>query len=637
MKSFLQRITDPSQIKSLSLEQLEVLALDVRQRIIEVMSTNGGHLASNLGVVELTIALHKVFDSPFDKFVFDTSHQTYTHKILTGRNDRFNTIRKFKGLSGFASPEESPHDHFFAGHAGTSLSLSLGLVKTRDLNGEDFHVLPILGDAALTCGLTHEALNNIPKHLKNFIIILNDNAMSISKNVGAITSILSRMFNNPISNKVYTEIETMLRKIPGCGELLAEGGHKITESLKNLVSTAPFFEQYGLSYIGPVDGHHLKKLIHTLEGAKNLNTPCIIHTLTVKGQGMPSAIENPTCYHGARPFEPLTGKFLPNPSSKPTFPKIFGKHMLKIADENPHVITLTPAMPAGSCLTAYMEKYPERCLDVGIAEGHCVTFAGGLAHDRSKKVVVCIYATFLQRALDNLFQDVCLQKLPIIFALDRGGLAGGDGVTHNGIYDIAFLNTMPNILIAQPRNGQLLKELLTSALDFTSPTVIRYPNLPTEDYDVPLITRPIGKGELLAKGSHLAIIALGHKCETALEVRSLLAKEEIYATVVDPIFIKPLDHELMHHLITTHSLIVTLEEHSVKGGLGCIVNSFVLEHHLLHHHEPPVSILNLGIPDLYVDHGNHRELTQEIGLDALSVAEKILEHVALKSLTAVKS
>jgi 1-deoxy-D-xylulose-5-phosphate synthase len=596
MQPLLEHITDPSQLKSFSVEELEELASIIRQRIIEVMSVNGGHLASNLGVVELTIALHKVFSSPQDKFIFDTSHQTYCHKILTGRNGQFPSIRRFKGLSGFASPEESPHDHFFAGHAGTALSLALGMVKARDLNKEEYYVLPVLGDAALTCGLTHEALNNIPKDLKRFILILNDNEMSISKNVGAITNILSR-----------------------------------NESVKNFTSTASFFEQYGLSYHGPINGHNMPELLETLETLKDLKKPCLLHTFTIKGQGMPTAIANPTCYHGARPFELLTGKFLPNPSAKPTFPKLFGKHLLKLADEHPHLITLTPAMPAGSCLTELMGKYPDRCLDVGIAEGHCVTFAGGLAHDRTKKVVVSIYATFLQRALDNLFQDICLQKSPVIFALDRGGLAGGDGVTHNGIYDISFLNALPNMVISQPRNGHLLKELLESALSFEQPTAIRYPNLPTEEPDLPVKYRPIGKAEALVKGHHLAIIALGHKCDTALEVKTLLEKEEIYPTIIDPIFIKPLDHELLYHTFMTHSLIVTIEEHSLKGGFGQIMNSFAIEHGFSH-----LNILNIGIPDTYVDHGSHQDLTKEVGLDAHSIAEKILEHFSLKPLTLVK-
>lgn len=601
MNSFLDSILDPTQIQSLDLEQLELLALDIRHRIIEVMSVNGGHLASNLGIVELTIALHKVFHSPHDKLIFDTSHQTYTHKILTGRNSLFPTIRKFKGLSGFAHPDESCHDHFYAGHAGTALSLALGVAASRDLNQENYHVLPILGDASLTCGLTLEALNNLPQSLKRFIIILNDNAMSISKNVGSITNILSRFFHP---------------SQPSC-----------SDTSKKPNNTASFFEHYGLNYLGPIDGHNLKKLIATLELAKQSATPCIIHALTIKGQGMLSAIENPTTYHGARPFEPLTGKFLPTPSTKPTFPQIFGKHLLKMAEEDPNLIVLTPAMPAGSCLTALMEKYPKRCLDVGIAEGHCVTFAGGLAYDKTKKVIVSIYATFLQRAFDNLFQDVCLQKLPVIFALDRAGLAGGDGSTHNGIYDIAFLNAMPNMIIAQPRSGHKLKELLESAFSYNMPVAIRYPNLSTETPNLPLLPCPLGKGEILHKGSHLAILALGHKSETALQVKDLLEKEEIYPTIVDPIFIKPLDEELLYQIILTHPLIVTIEEHSLEGGFGQLINSFAVTHGLKN------VILNLGIPSIYVEHGTHTELSKELKLDALSIADTIMEHFSLKPLT----
>lgn len=628
MESFLDTIEHPDQIKELTFEQLEVLALTIRQRIIEVMSVNGGHLASNLGVVELSIALHKVFNSPIDKFVFDTSHQTYVHKILTGRNKKFPSIRKYRGLSGFSSPQESQHDHFYAGHAGTALSLALGLAKARDLSEESHYVVPVIGDAALTCGLTLEALNNIPKTLKNFVMILNDNAMSISKNVGAITSILSRFINHPTSNKLYHEIEEILRKIPGCGEWLAEGGHKLTESLKNLISTAPFFEQYGLSYIGPIDGHDIKQLIETLEATKELKQPCIIHVMTTKGQGMPSAIADPTCYHGVRPFEISTGKFLPSPSTKATFPKIFGKHVLNMADRYSNLVAITPAMPEGSCLSAFMQKYPDRCLDVGIAEGHAVTFAGGIAYDRSKKVIASVYASFLQRALDNLFQDVCLQKLPVIFALDRAGLAGGDGVTHNGIYDIGFLNAMPGMVIAQPRNGHVLKELLESAYTYEYPTAIRYPNLPTEELDEPLEHRHIGQAEVLVKGHQIAIITLGHMCDIGVEVTSLLEKEGIKATVIDPVFIKPLDHKLLYQVFMTHSQIVTIEEHALKSGFGQIINTFAIENGFR-----DVNILNLGVPDIFVDHGQHGLLLKEIGLDSLSVLEKIVDHFSLKAVT----
>lgn len=626
MKSFLERIQDPSEIKSLSADQLEVLAFEIRERIIDVMSTNGGHLASNLGTVELTIALHKVFDSPVDKFIFDTSHQTYTHKILTGRNSLFPTIRKYKGLSGFASPLESIHDHFYAGHAGTAMSLALGMAKARDLDREENYVLPIIGDAALTCGLTLEALNNVDKKLKNFIVILNDNAMAISKNVGAITNILSRLINHPLSNKIYGEIENMLAKIPGCGEALSSGGHRMRESLKSLVSTAPFFEQYGLSYVGPIDGHDIKKLTAALEAAKQLEGPCIIHALSVKGQGMQTAIKNPTTYHGVRPFDIETGKFLPNPSTKPSFPKIFGKHMLDMMDKDQEIVVLTPAMPAGSCLTSLMEKYPERCLDVGIAEGHCVTFAGGIAKDEHKKVVCCIYATFLQRALDNLFQDVCLQNLPVLFALDRGGIAGGDGATHNGIYDIAFLNAMPNMVIAQPRSGHVLKELIESAFSYKKPFAIRYPNLLTEEPELPLQKRVLGKAEILLQGEKVAILALGHKCETALQVRALLEKENIFATIIDPVFIKPIDKELLEQIFLTHSHIVTIEEHAVNAGFGQIINSFAIENGF-----QKTQVLNLGIPEIYLEQGSHEELTKEVGLDAESIKEKISEFVSFKS------
>ena len=625
MKSFIETLAEPSEIKSLSLEQLKALCQEIRERIIEVMSVNGGHLGSNLGIVELTVAMHKVFDSPTDKFIFDTSHQAYPHKLLTGRNKQFPTIRKYKGLSGFSSPSESKHDHFYAGHAGTALSLSLGVAKSRDLNQENSYVLPVIGDAALTCGLTYEALNNIPKQMKNFILILNDNNMAISKNVGAITGILSRIVNNPSSNKLYEEVESLLSKIPGVGKQLSSGGNKLKESLKSLVSTAPFFEQYGLSYTGPIDGHDLKHLISTLEAAKNSQTPCVIHCLTTKGQGMETAISSPTTYHGVKPFNTETGKFHPSKSKKPTFPKVFGKHLLEMADKDEDIVALTPAMPAGSCLTDFMDKYPDRCLDVGIAEGHCVTFAGGLAYKSHKKVVCCVYATFLQRALDNLYHDVCLQQLPVVFALDREGIAGGNGVTHNGIYDISFLNAMPNMVIAQPRNGQLLKELLESSFSYNSPVAIRYPNLPTEDLNLPIQKRVKGKAEVLVKGEKLAILALGNKCQTALEVKDLLSSKNINPTVIDPVFIKPLDQELLYRIFMTHPYIVTIEEHAVNAGFGQIICQFAMKNGFSTN-----QVLNFGIPEVYLEQGSHKELTKEVQLDAISIEQKIYEHFFVK-------
>jgi 1-deoxy-D-xylulose-5-phosphate synthase len=577
----LEKLDLPSDLKRLTIDELNELAREIRQTIIDVLAINGGHLGSNLGVVELSIALHAVFDSPLDKMIFDVSHQTYPHKILTGRLSLFPKIRQYKGLCGFSHPRESIHDHFFAGHAGTALSLALGVATARDIAGGCEAILPILGDAALTCGLTLEALNNIPKHLKRFIVILNDNAMSISPNVGAITHILNR--DNP-------------------------------------TSTVTYFEQFGLSYVGPIDGHQIEQLIETLEKVKNSQKPILLHVLTVKGKGMEKAIQNPIPYHGCKPFDKVTGDFLKSTASSVTFPQIFGKEILKMAEEDPTLVTITPATPAGSCLEAFMEKFPNRCLDVGIAEGHAVTFCGGLAHSKKIKVVICIYATFLQRALDNLFQDVCLQEIPVIFALDRGGISAGDGSTHHGIYDIGFLQAMPNMVICQPRSGQLLKELLHSSFSWNRPVAIRYPNqATTEDENAPLQKRPLGKAEILSPGSGILIIGLGVMCFTALEVKKLLLREGINATVVDPIFVKPLDGELFSELLLTHETVVTIEEHAVQTGLGAIINSFILQKGF-----QEIDIFNFGIPDLYLEQGTHKELLIEIGLHPEAIAATLV-------------
>jgi len=622
----LHAIQCPDDIKHLSLPELEQLAVEMRQRIIEVLSINGGHLASNLGVVELTLALHKVFHSPNDKFIWDVSHQTYGHKLLTGRNDRFHQIRQFKGLCGFSDPKESRHDHFHAGHAGTALSLALGVAKNRDLTKRQEYIIPVIGDATLTCGLALEALNNISRDLKRFIVILNDNAMSISKNVGAITHILSRLLSNPTTHKIYQELDTLVSRIPSYGPLLSQQGHKITESLKNLVSPAAYFEQYGLSYIGPIDGHDIKRVIDVLEGVKESNWPVVIHVLTRKGEGMDEAMKNPISYHGARPFSRDTGKFLPNPTVLPTFPKIFGAHLLKMAEKDPSVVVITPAMSTGSCLDELMKKFPERCLDVGIAESHAVTYSGGVAYGGKMKVVTSIYATFLQRAFDNVFHDICLQELPVIFAIDRAGISGPDGATHHGIYDISFLNAMPNMIISQPRNGHVLKELMESAFHWKRPTAIRYPNLPTEDSEKPLKERELGKGEVLIEGRHILIISLGHMNSVALKARSLLAEEGFEATILDPVFIKPLDADLICHLLLTHQKIVTIEEHSVTAGMGAILNHFFMRQGFSN-----LQVLNLGIPETFLNHGSHQDLLNEMGLTPEKIAKQIMTHFSLKS------
>ena len=625
MTERLTEINTPQDIQSLSVLELEGLASEIRQKIIDVLSVNGGHLASNLGIVELTLALHFVFNSPNDKFLFDVSHQTYPHKLLTGRKDRFSKVRQHKGLCGFSHPRESSHDHFFAGHAGTAFSLGLGLTKARDLSEESHHVIPILGDASLTCGLTLEALNNVPKDLQKFIVILNDNNMSISQNVGAITNILSRFLSNPTSNKIFHEIESLLAKIPNVGTALAKQGQKCTESLKNLVSTAPFFEQFGLSYVGPIDGHDVGKLIDVLKALKNSTKPVLLHVLTTKGKGMETAINNPTGYHGCKPFDKETGLFHAS-ITKPTFPQIFGKHLLKMAEADTSLIAITPAMTAGSCLDEFLKKFPTRCLDVGIAEGHSVTYAGAIASKKNIKVVCSIYATFLQRALDNLFHDVCLQESPVVFAIDRAGFSGPDGSTHHGIYDMSFLQAMPNMVICQPRNGHVLKELLESCFSWKKPTAIRYPNMATEEGLSPLKIRELGVAEVLSEGEDLLIISLGHMNLIAEKVHARLEKEGIYPTVLVPIFVKPLDVDLLLKLFSSHKYIVTLEEHTLHGGLGAAINKLIVENGLTE-----LKVLNIGIPDAFFEHGSYQEILFEAGLTENQVYEAILSEFSLLS------
>ena len=598
MTEFLEQLSHPRDLKELSTSKLSKLADQIRLRIIDVLAKTGGHLSSNLGIVELTVALHKVFDSPTDKLIFDVGHQCYSHKMLTGRNSRFHTIRQTDGICGFTHPEESPHDHFYAGHAGNAFSLALGLAKNRDLNKKEHYILPILGDAALTCGLTLEAMNNVPQRLKKFIVVLNDNAMAIAENVGAVTNILGRLLKSPTTS--HTK-----------------------ESLKNLMSTPPFFEQFGLKYVGPVDGHNIEKLVETFDSLKNQEIPTLVHVLTTKGKGMKNAIKFPTPYHGAKPFDPKTGKFHPSKNPKPTFPKIFGKHTLSLAEKDTSIVAITPAMPVGSCLDGFMKRFPDRCIDVGIAEGHSVTYSGGISHGGKLKVIVCVYSTFLQRAFDNVYHDVCVQKAPLIFAIDRAGLATGDGVTAQGIYDISFLSAMPNMVITQPRNGALLKSLLESAFDWKCPTAIRYPNLATTESEEPVEKLPLGKGQIIKEGKDLTIVALGHMVETALKMRDLLLIEGFEASVIDPIFVKPLDEELLINSFSKTRGIITIEEHALQGGVGSLINSLILREKLGY-----LPVWNFGVPDDFVQHGNYKDLLETVGLSPETMTKKVVETLA---------
>jgi len=624
----LDQIGGPEDLKSLSQEQLVDLCGEIRRRMVNVLAKKGGHLSSNLGAVELTVALHKVFRAPHDRFIWDTSHQTYPHKLLTGRNSRFETIREFNGLCGFSCPPESPYDHFYAGHAGTALSLALGVAHSLELQQpsdlDRAHVVPILGDAALTCGLTLEALNNLRPDLGRLVVILNDNAMAISRNVGAAARILSRLFNSPRCNGAFKRVERAFGRVPRYGTTLLRRSRRLHQSLKQLISPAPFFEQYGLTYVGPIDGHDLPKLLEVFSALRDLDYPVVVHVQTVKGYGLDAAMRAGAPYHGVRPFDPVTGEMLPQ-KGVPTFPKVFGDQIVKMAQSDPNLVAVTPAMSFGSCLDPMLEQFPNRCFDVGIAEGHALTFSGGLAQGGKVKVVTSIYATFLQRAIDNLFHDVCLQEIPLMIAVDRAGLSGPDGYTHHGVYDIGMLTAIPNLTVCQPRNGQVLRELMQSEFAFKGPLAIRYPNQPTSD-GPPQRQRSVGQGEVLAHGTDLLLVGLGHQCETALAVRQLLELDGICATVLDPVFIKPLDGELLAKLLLTHRVVVTIEEHVASSGLGG-----ALSHFLMTQGYGQTQLLCFGLPDRFIPQGSHKELLRHLGLTAESIATKLRSHLRIEA------
>nr|WP_213318582.1 1-deoxy-D-xylulose-5-phosphate synthase [Chlamydiifrater volucris] len=626
---FLDVVQSPEHLRQLSPNDLPLLADEIRHKIISVLSKTGGHLSSNLGCVELSLAMHYVFNSPEDKFVFDVGHQCYTHKLITGRNDqRFCSIRKSEGLSGFSNPEESPHDLFYTGHAGNALSLALGLAETEKQQQTGNHVLCFIGDASLSCGLTMEALNNIPDNLENFIIILNDNKMSISENVGSTARILSKLLNHPTAGKLRDKLGKWLRKIPRCGCELEKRGRRVSISVKNLFCSAPFFEQFGLSYVGPVDGHNITKLVALLEAVKNQPFPVIIHAVTTKGKGLDDAQENPAAYHGVSPNFGKKKSHLQSEDCREvvvvtkkseSFPQIFGRTVCELATIHPSLSIVTPAMSLGSCLEDFKKTFPHNFYDVGIAEGHAVAFSGGMAKLKQGKVICSIYSTFLLRALDNLFHDVCMQKIPVIFAIDRAGLAFEDGRSHHGIYDLSFLRTMPDMIVAQPRNGNILRDLLFSAMDWNCPTAIRYPKVATETSDqIPVLRNP-GSAEILHQGEDVLIIALGHTYKMALQLRAKLLEQGISPTVMDPIFVKPLDTHTLGILLMTHSKIVTIEEHALKGGLASEINDFLISFGF-----GKSQVLSFGVPDQFLNHDSADVMYKSIGMDVDTMFTKVM-------------
>lgn len=626
----LESILSPEDLKKLPVEKLPQLAAELRERIIDVTSKNGGHVGPNLGVVELTIALHRVFSTPRDSIVFDVSHQCYAHKLLTGRNgEKFDKLRKTDGVSGFCSRRESEHDAFGSGHAGTAISAALGIAAARDLAGGNEHIVAVVGDAAITNGATLEALNNIASHTKRLIVILNDNEWSIDRNVGAMADYLNKLITTPVYNEATRGVRKLLEKIPG-GAHLIRAGSAWKQEKKSVLSSgsSPLFENFKLRYLGPINGHDIAQLVNYLEFAKTSDRPILLHVRTTKGKGLRAAIENPEKFHGCAPFDPATGELRLSKKKAPAWQEVFGETLVKLAREDAKIVGITAAMPAGTSLNLLKKALPKRYFDVGIAEGHAVIFAAGLA-SKGFKPCVAIYSSFLQRAVDMVMHDVCLQNLPVVFCLDRAGLSPQDGATHHGLYDMAMLRTLPNITIMQPKDEDELADMMATAFSLEKPVVIRYPR--GEAVGVPVKekpeTLPYGKAEVLSAGTDGGEICIWSLGGVTLPLAEALAKcieaERGKApTLVNARFCKPLDVALLAEQAKRAKLFITFENHTIVGGFG----SAVLE--ALSEMNANVPVERIGWPDAFVTHGsNPADIRERYALSDDAIAGRVLERI----------
>jgi len=617
VSSYMQMIESPRDIKKLHPDQLKQLAEEIREKIIRTVSKNSGHLSSNLGVVELTVALHYIFDAPNDKIIWDVGHQSYAHKILTGRRDSFKTLRTEGGLSGFPRPIESEYDAFATGHSSTSISAAAGMAAARDLRGSNERIIAIIGDGALTGGMALEALNYAGNKMRKFIVILNDNEMSISKNVGAMSAYLNRIITAPLYNKFIVEMDNIVKRIPGIGDKMVKHSHKLAESIKGLVVPGLLFEELGFRYIGPVDGNNILDLIHILSHIKDNEQPLLIHVITRKGKGYQFAEENPEKYHSAAKFDINSGEFKKK-STSPAFSEVFSRELVRIAEEDDRIVAITAAMAQGTGLFRFKERFPNRFFDAGIAEQHAVTFAGGLAISGFKPVVA-IYSTFMQRAYDQILHDICQQKLPVVFALDRAGLVGPDGPTHHGVFDISYLNMIPNMTIMCPKDGDELKAMLGFAVRHDGPVSIRYPKAETKlSAEGEMEDIIYGRGKIERYGEDIAIFAVGNMVESALGAAELLRREGIEAMVINPRFIKPLHRDLITRTADHIDTFITVEEHVIKGGFGDIMAAELLKNNLNH-----VRLIRVGIPDKFMEHAARDVLLSRCSLTAETLAHKI--------------
>ncbi len=613
----LEKIEQSSDIKKLMPEEYPVLAKEIRQFLLEKISKTGGHLASNLGVVELTMALHLAFDLPKDKIVWDVGHQAYTHKLLSGRRDGFNDLRQFGGMSGFPKRKESPYDAFDTGHSSTSISAGLGIAQARDILGENYSVISVIGDGALTGGMAYEALNNAARMEKNFIIILNDNEMSISPNVGGMSTYLSSVRTKDGYAELKKGVETALNAIPVVGKGIASGVSAVKNGIKQFLVPGMLFEDMGITYLGPVDGHDVNAMVKVLKEAKRVRHAVLVHVITKKGKGYGPAEKNPARFHGVDAFDVVTGKSVKE-KVYPSYTDVFSGKICEIAAKNPKVVALTAAMPDGTGLSKFAKEYPKRFFDVGIAEGHEVTSAAGMA-SAGLKPVVAVYSSFLQRGYDQVLHDVCIQELPVLFAIDRAGLVGSDGETHQGIFDISFLSLVPGMSIMAPKNLWELEKMLEFGVDFDAPLAIRYPRGQAyrglEDFLAPV---EYGKAEMLYEEKDIALFALGSMVSTGEHVREKLKNKGYSCTLVNARFVKPFDTAMIDHLCQTHKLIVTMEENVLRGGMGMCITKYI------HDNYPKMRVIQVALPDAYVEHGNVTALRAMLGIDSDSVISQIL-------------
>src|SRR6059036_429985 len=630
--ALLERIHGPEDIRALAKDQLQPLADEVRRRLIDVVSQTGGHIGAGLGVVELTVALGYCFDSPRDKVVWDVGHQGYPWKILTGRNERLPTLRQPGGLSGFLRRTESAHDQFGAGHAGTGLSAAFGMAAARDLKGEDFKVVAVVGDGAMTCGLPYEAMNNAGHSGRDIILVLNDNGMSIAPNVGAINKYLGSIIANPITVRMREWLKGIIEKtshIVG-GPKLVDFAKSVEESIKNLWSPGMLFEELGFRYFGPINAHNVEQLIQTFDIVKTLKGPRVVHVISEKGKGFPLPEPDLEKYHARAPYDPVTGKLKPVNPGLPQWTRVFGEAITQLAAEYPPLVAITAAMPSGTGTHIFQKKWPERFFDVGIAEAHATTFAAGLA-TQGVRPVVAIYSTFLQRAYDSIIHDVAIQRLPVIFCLDRAGMVGEDGQTHMGLYDIPYLLAVPHLTVTAPKDGAELIGLLRCALEHPDgPFALRYPRdkAPGEAppaAEVPPI--PYGTWELLRKGKDCAIIAVGVMCKPAVEAAELLAAEGLDVAVINCRFLKPMDREMLEGLSQNHKLLVTVEDGTVVNGFGAALAALVQTT------APDVRVVALGVPDRTYEHAPRAQQLADVGLTGEGIAARIRALAAEESLT----